>query len=121
LRSTGHSLADALANIDAFTAERIHEIDTQLPQLLRRHRRLRDAVLLLYMAVLVFIVCMFLIASAAIFDVVLLATAALWVFLLGNAFLLLGVLQTAIEVYGSHVALYYETLRVLDLGKPDPP
>jgi hypothetical protein len=103
---------------DPFVAERIHEIDIQLPQLLRRHHRLRDAAVLLYLAVLVFIGCMFLIASAAVFELLALTTAALWVFLLGNGLLLLGVLQTAIEVTISHRALYYEMQRVLDLGRP---
>src|SRR5205814_4710458 len=54
------------SEIDPFVIERLQELDIQIPQLLQRHHRLRDAVLLLYIAMLLFIACMVAIGAAAI-------------------------------------------------------
>jgi hypothetical protein len=119
LRTTraGDAVSDQPAPL---IAERLVEIDIQIPQLLRRHRQLRDAVLVLYVALLCFIACMFLIAAGTLLDVQPLAAATLSVFLVGACFVLAGVFFTTREVYHSHVALYYEAERVLTLGRPHP-
>lgn len=99
----------------AYTVERLHQIDRQLPDLLRRHRLVRDAVLAVYCAIIVFIVCMFVIAIADALASAWLALGALVLFLLGTAALLVGVVLTAIEVRVSHLAIRFEVERVLSL------
>jgi hypothetical protein len=116
MRTSGDGSSEPDPNI----VERLQEIDIQIPQLLRRHHQLRNAVLLLYVALLCFIVCMFLIAAGTLLDVQPLATATLTIFLFGAGFLLVGVSWTVLEVYHSHVALTYEAERVLSLGRSHP-
>lgn len=100
-----------------FAIERLNQIDGQVPDLLRRHRLIRNAVLMEYWAILVFVLCMFTIAVAESFNVVGVATASLLVFLIGTAIMLLGVLLTALEVRVSHRALRYEVERVMRLNR----
>src|SRR5689334_1681673 len=47
-----------------FQVERLCEIDTQMPDLLRRHRLIHHAVLSVFCAILVFVSSMFIIAFA---------------------------------------------------------
>jgi hypothetical protein len=68
--------------------------------------------------VLVFVASMFVIALAALQDIAWIAGAALALFLGGAAFLLVGLLVTAIEVRESHRAVAYEVNRVLGLARP---
>ena len=97
------------------TAERLREIDGQMPDLLRRHKLIRDAVLTIYLAILIFIVSMFVIAVVAATNSDGTALAALIIFLAGTATLLVGVLLTAAEVSISHWAIQYEARRILAL------
>jgi len=103
--------------VDAITIERLEEIDAQVPDLLRRHKLVHDAVLANYSAVLLFVVSMFVIALAVASGSAWLATAVLILFLLGTAVLLLGIALTALEVRNSHHAIQYEVKRVLALNK----
>src|SRR5436190_3040800 len=50
---------------DAVTTERLEELDTQLPDLLHRHKLVRDSVLSVYIAVMLYLASMFVIAFAA--------------------------------------------------------
>ena len=100
---------------DALTIERFQEIDMQLPDILRRHKRLRDALLTIYCAVLIFIATMILIAIAAAADSPSLSSFALVVFLVGTAMLFASILLTALEVRQSHHAVEYEAQRVMEL------
>jgi hypothetical protein len=52
------------SNPEAFVSERLEQIDHQLPDILRRHKRIRDAVLLVYCALLVYLLSMVAIAAA---------------------------------------------------------
>ena len=113
LRAQGGVIAGA----DALTVERLSEIDAQVPHLLRHHKRLHDAVLAVYCAILVFVASMFVIAVAAMGTAAWLASAALVTFLAGTGVLLLGVLLTALEVRTSHVAVHFEVKRVMELGQ----
>jgi len=97
--------------------ERRIEIDHQVPMLLHRHRLVRDAVLCVYAAVLVFVSSMFVIAAAAEAKSGALATAALVVFLAGTAVLLVGMVFIALDIRTSHESLEYETTRVLGLDR----
>ena len=101
---------------DDLVVERLKEIDHQLPDLLRRHLLVRDSVLVLYLAIVVFVASMFVIAVAALESVTWVATAALGLFLLGTALLLGSLVLTAAEVRASHQAIAYEVTRVLGLS-----
>jgi len=102
---------------DPLVAERLGEIDRQLPELLRRHELVRDSVLVVYLAILVFVASMFVVAVATLTGLAGFAVAALGLFLTGTALLLIGVLLTASEVRGSHAAVEFEVTRVLSLGR----
>ena len=52
------------SNPEAFVSERLEQIDHQLPDILRRHKRIRDTVLLVNCAVLVYLLSMVVIAAA---------------------------------------------------------
>ena len=106
-----------VATPDSFTLERLLEIDTQIPDLLGRHRMMRDAVVAVYSALFLFVGSMVIIAAAALLRSSPLATAALVVFLAGTAVLLSGVLVAIVEVRGSDRAIHYEMERVLRVGK----
>jgi hypothetical protein len=116
LHAAGGTGAGAAASPDAMAKERLREIDRQAPELLRRHRRVRDSLLAIYVAVLVFVVTMFVIALAAAAGSAPLASAALVLFLAGTAALLLGVALTALEIRMSDHSIRYEMERVLSLG-----
>jgi hypothetical protein len=100
---------------DAYTAERMLEIDTQAPLLLRRHRRVRDAIVTIYVAILVYISSMFATAGAALLNIS--ATLALLLFLAGTLLLLSGVLLAILEIRISQSALEYEVERVTSLRR----
>ena len=106
------------AQRDAFTVERLEELDAQAPGLLHRHTQARQALLGVYGAVLIFIGDMFVIALAAATGLDWLADLVLLVFLAGVAALFVGVLLTLLEVRTSHQAVHYEVRRVLELNAP---
>jgi hypothetical protein len=109
-------LSLAMAEGNSFKTERLHEIDAQLPRLLRRHETIHRAVLAVYSAILIFVASMFIIAAAAIVRTSALATFSLVGFLAGTAVLLAGILLMASEVRTSNQAVQYEVSRVLLLG-----
>jgi Protein of unknown function (DUF2721) len=117
LRAAGTSLTGALESIDGVTAERLHEIETQLPNMLQRHNLIQHAVLVVDVAILVFVVSMFIIAFADMTNSPWTALVALFCFLTGMGVLLLGVAITTIEVYRSQRELTYEIRHGLGLGK----
>ncbi len=95
--------------------QRILEIDTQLPNMLRRHKLIRDAVVAIGVAVSIFITSMFIIALATAANSLLAAVIALIAFLLGTGALLVGVITTTIELYQSHREVSYEIQHGLSL------
>lgn len=97
--------------------ERLQEIDYQIPDLLNRHRLLHHSVLVGYVAILLFVVSMFVIALAAVWDSVWLSAAVLIVFVGGATALFIGVLIAIVEVRSSHRAVEYEIRRVSELSK----
>ncbi|MGH2515298.1 MAG: DUF2721 domain-containing protein, partial [Ktedonobacterales bacterium] len=98
LRTPEGAIARLTDTRDAFSAERIAEIDRQLPQLLRRHRLIHNAVLTEYAAILVLVVSMIVIAISAASRSGSVATAALILFLLGTVTMLAGILLIAMEI-----------------------
>ena len=101
----------------ALAVERLSEIDVQMPDLLHRHQLVRNSVLVVYCAILIFIADMFVIAAAAVTNAAWLAGWVLVVFLIGTSAMMLGVLFITLEVRASHRAVQYEAQRVLSLGK----
>ncbi len=101
--------------LDALLRERLDEIDTQLPELLHRHRLMRSAVLVIYSAIAIFIVDMLVIALATVTQALWLLTSIVVVFLLGTLGLLLGVILATWEIRASHRAIDFEVQRVLSL------
>ncbi|MDZ4720056.1 MAG: DUF2721 domain-containing protein [Roseiflexaceae bacterium] len=102
---------------DAYTEERLLELDTQIPQLLRRHRLAHAALLTVYSAIMLFIISMFAIGIAVISSMVWATWLALGVFLLAMLAFFVGVTVIAEEVRASHLALRYEVERVMQLGR----
>ncbi len=100
---------------DAYTTERLLEIDTQAPWLVRRHRRVLDAIVDIYVAVLTYLLCMFSIAGAVLLNMA--ATLALLLFLLGTSALLVGILLAILEIRISQKALEWEVKRVGSLRR----
>ena len=115
-----HSLADDAKTETAahkFATERLQEIDVQVPELLKRHGWLHHSVLVVYVAILFFILCMIVIACAAVWDSIWLSSAVLLLFLGGTIALLIAVGIAIVEVRSSHRAVEYEIKRVSALGK----
>jgi hypothetical protein len=73
-------------------------------------------VLAIYLAMMVFVVSMLIIALAVIPNSVALGIVALSVFLLGTAVMLVGVVLISLEVRTSNEAVRYEVERVMSLG-----
>src|SRR3954470_16889952 len=80
LRSAGQEGASPTNFPDRLIIERLHEIDVQAPQLLGRHQQLRDAALLVYVALFLFVSCMVTIGVAATTGLEWLAAVALAIF-----------------------------------------
>lgn len=116
LRGSDGSLGISSVAGDPAKAERLHEIDAQLPRLLHRHRLVHNSALATYLAVLIFIVSMLAIALAVIPNSATLALIALILFLAGTVVMLGGVLLIGTEVRTSNKEIRYEVERVLSLG-----
>jgi hypothetical protein len=105
------------AKLDEYTAERISEIDQQVPEPLRRHEIIHNAVLAKYFAILILVVSMIMIAVAAATCSGPTATAALVLFLGATLVMLAGIVLIALEGRFSNAAVSYEARRALMLGK----
>ena len=96
--------------------ERLTQIDTQLPLLLRRHRLLHNAVLLIYAGVAVLVLSVIAIGVAVTGSSGAAGTAALVLVLTGTVMLLGGLLFAARSIIISTDAIDYEVRRTLSLG-----
>lgn len=99
--------------------ERLREIDRQLPPLLSRHLLIRDVIVGVYGAILLYLATMLSIAVAVASRSPLIATLTLAVFLAGTAILFVAMVLIAWEIWISHRAVHYEVNRVMDLGPGD--
>jgi hypothetical protein len=115
VRAMTRERLDLVTGATAGPVERLTEIDHQLPGLLHRHELVRNAVLTIYAAVLVFVLSMFAMAAAAVSTSGTLATVALLIFLGGTAVMLVGLVYFAADIRSSHQALQYEARRVSGL------
>ncbi|GHO72174.1 hypothetical protein KSC_110660 [Ktedonobacter sp. SOSP1-52] len=97
------------------------EIEEQIPRLMRRYTLIRNALLLVEMAVITFVVDMFAVALAELFpSVVFLVTAPLVGFLLGVTFLLISLVLSILEIFHSHREVAYEATQGLHLSQSEP-
>ena len=96
--------------------ERLSQIDTQLPKLLRRHRLLHNAVLLIYAGVGVLVLSVIAIAIAVTASSGATGTASLVLVLIGTVMILGGLLSAARSIIISMDAIDYEVKRTLSLG-----
>jgi hypothetical protein len=117
LRTPDGGVARAAEVTGAYARERLLEIDAQIPVMLKRYQSIRNAVLTMYCAVLVFVVSMLTIALAYELHSTGWATATLVLFLVGLVTALLGLAQHALFVVGGNVVVRYEALRILDLDR----
>jgi hypothetical protein len=105
-----------VAGVPASGRERLTQIDTQLPMLLRRHRLIHNAVLLIYAGVAVLVLSVIAIAVAVTNRSGAVGIAALVLVLAGTVTLLGGLLFAARSIMISMDAIDYEVRRALSLG-----
>jgi hypothetical protein len=96
--------------------ERLSQIDTQLPRLLRRHRLLHNAVLVIYAGVGVLVLSVITIGIAVTASSGAAGAASLVLVLTGTVMLLGGLLFAGRSVIISMDAIDYEVQRTLSLG-----
>ena len=111
LRESGAAKADRLL------AERLDEIDTQMPDLLHRLGLIRAAIMSVYGTILLLVVDMLVIALAVVSATDWLTTAVLIVFLAGIGALFFGVVLIVLEARQSQRAIRFEVQRVLALPR----
>ena len=126
MRAMSHERLDILTGADgtllaatqvpASGQERLTQIDAQLPMLLRRHRLLHDAVLLMFAGVAVLVLSVIAIGVAVTNGSGGIGTAALVLVLVGTVTLLSGLLFAARSIMLSTDAVGYEVERALSLG-----
>ncbi len=115
LTGAGGTLLSA-AEVPPSGRERLTQIDTQLPKLLRRHRLLHTAILLIYAGVAVLVLSVITLAIAVTASSGAAGTAALALVLAGTVMLLGGLLSAARSIIISTDAIDYEVQRTLSLG-----
>jgi hypothetical protein len=106
----------SVAQVPPSGRERLTQIDVQLPMLLRRHRLLHDAVLLIFAGVAVLVLSVITIAISVTERSDPAGTAALALVLAGTVMLLGGLLFAARSIVISTNAIDYEVRRTLSLG-----
>ncbi len=105
----------AVASLPSGARERLSLIDVQLPLLMVRHRKLHNALMFVYLAVLVLVVGMVLIAVSISVPVAAIGDVALVLVLGATLVLLIGVVFLAASVQQSTNAVDFEVQRVLQL------
>jgi hypothetical protein len=115
LTGAGGTLLSA-SDVPASGRERLTQIDAQLPKLLRRHRLIHNAVLLIFAAVAVLVLSVIVIAVAVTNRSGAAGTVALVLVLAGTVTLLGGLLLAARSIVISAEAIDYEVQRSLSLG-----
>jgi hypothetical protein len=103
-------------DMPASARERLSQLDHQLPLLLRRHRLLHNAVLLIFAGVSILVLSVIAIGVAVTSPSDTVGTVALALVLLGTVTLLAGLLLSARSIMISQDAIDYEVARVLSLG-----
>jgi hypothetical protein len=103
-------------DVSASGRERLSQIDHQLPMLLRRHRLLHNAILVIFAGVSVLVLSVIAIGVAVTGGSDTVGTTALALVLLGTVTLLAGLLLAVRSIMISRDAIDYEVARTLSLG-----
>ncbi len=101
-------LRDARIKEDDAETQRLLELEFLLSDLFRHHHFVHDAILLIYLSILIFMLDMLVIAIAVASNINWLAQMALIVFLSGVAVLFLGTVLIAYETRTSHYSIQLE-------------
>jgi len=104
---------------DALVAERLAEIDVQLPALLQRHGLVHHSLLAAYVGILILVGSMCVIALSAVVAADWLVSLVLALFVSGILAVLVSVVLISMEVRTSQRAIAFEVERVLRL-RPEP-
>jgi hypothetical protein len=97
--------------------ERLEDIDFQIPNLLRHHLLVRTSLAGTFIAIIVYILDMFVIAYSVLSNRPGFYGAILVVFLLGVGSQLVGVLYAVLDAFMSHKIYAYETRHAMSLEK----
>jgi Protein of unknown function (DUF2721) len=97
--------------------EQLQQIDKQLPGLIRHHKGIHESVMIIYCAVILFIICMLAIAFDSFFKLFWLSQTSLILFLLGTIMLLIGVGQAALAFRNTHQGIHDEVRQTNRLYK----
>lgn len=96
-----------------YEKERLYDIDLELPRLLHHHFKLHQSMMVMYMAIMLFVINMFAIAVAYVIDSSLTASVSIVVFLMATFMLFFGLVMNAHEFRTSHLTTQYEVRRIL--------
>jgi hypothetical protein len=107
----------APADLPPLDAERVTEIRRQLPLLLRRHRLIHNAILLIFSGLAVLVLSVIAIAAAVTGRSHAVALTALALVLAGTVVILSGLVLAAQALAMSRNAIEYEVSRTLSLGR----
>ena len=118
LQGLGNTTSGVVPSV-GFSTHRIHEIEVQLPKLLQRHKLIHNAVFAMNAAIVLFVICMFIIALAVLTNTTLTAIIALLIFLTGTGMVLVGVIIATLELSRSQREVVYEIQDGLRLRKED--
>ncbi len=119
LRKGGLPQLDCSASSQSIDRIRQAEVEEQIPRLMRRYTLVRNALLLIEVAGITFVIDMFLIALVELItSFSLLVSIPLVVFLIGVTLLLLSFVYSIIEVYHSHQEVIYEASHGLHFSRP---
>jgi hypothetical protein len=102
---------------DLLVAERLAEIDLQLPELLHRHGLVHHALLAAYLGILILVASMCAIAFSAVSATEWLVALVLLMFVTGILAILVSVVFISVEVRTSQRAVGFEVQRILRLGR----
>lgn len=100
-----------------FESERLWHIERQIPELLHQHKGIHDSIMAIYSAIMIFIVCMFAIAVAAVQHSTRMGEVSLVLFLAGTGVLLLAMVQGALAFRTAHRGIHYEVRQTCGLDK----
>jgi hypothetical protein len=126
LRLTVRERVDLLRETEAgkmpsvLAQERLEDIDFQIANLLRHHLLVRTSLAGTFIAIVIYISDMFVIAYSVLSSQMGSYGAILVVFLLAVACQLIGVSYAVFDAYMSHKIYVYESLHAMLLEKPNP-
>ncbi|HEX2910927.1 MAG TPA: DUF2721 domain-containing protein [Chloroflexia bacterium] len=102
-------------NEDEYANQRIKYLDYQMPDLMRRHKLAHDAIMSVYLALLIYVVCILLLALGTIYKNEVVSIIAMFCFLIATISIALSVTLTLEEVRTSRRSITYEVEKTFGL------